>query len=271
MATYAIGDVQGCFDQLCQLLDKIFFDPAADTLWFAGDLVNRGAQSLEVLRYIRGLGDRAHVVLGNHDLHLLAISEGVTRIRKKDTFQDVLDADDATEILAWLKSRKLMHYDPELDIAMVHAGLVPQWSFEDALSYAAEVEAVLDSDKSHDFFAHMYGDQPDCWSPSLTGWDRLRFITNTLTRIRFCDEGGRQILSAKGELGSQPEGFIPWFEVAHRASRHRQILFGHWAALGAGYRQEGVWSLDSGCAWGGTLSALRIDSGWQFNCVNCHL
>ncbi len=271
MAIYAIGDVQGCYDPLCRLLDKISFDAAVDTLWFAGDLVNRGRQSLQVLRFVRSLGEKSRVVLGNHDLHLLAVSEGVTPIRKKDTFQDVLGAKDSRELLTWLRTRQLMYYDSDLDIAMVHAGLVPQWGLDEALGYAAEVESVLAGCNYRSFFKHMYGDQPDCWSVSLQGWDRLRFITNTLTRIRFCDEHGKQVLSAKGELGSQPEGFVPWFEVASRSSRHKKILFGHWAALGAGYHRDGVWSLDSGCAWGGALSALRIDAEWQFACVNCHI
>jgi bis(5'-nucleosyl)-tetraphosphatase (symmetrical) len=271
VAIYAIGDVQGCYDPLCQLLDKISFDAAHDQLWFAGDLVNRGPQSLAVLRFIKSLGDNAKLVLGNHDLHLLAVSRHAIRIKSKDTFQDVLNAEDSHELLTWLKSRKLMYYDANLDIAMVHAGLAPQWSIEDALKYAAEVEAVLQSDDCDGFFSRMYGNQPDQWSSELTGWERMRFITNTFTRIRFCDIYGKQILSEKGEVGSQPDGFMPWFEVESRASRGRRILFGHWAALGASYHGGHIWSLDSGCAWGGFLSALRIDQDWEYVGVECRL
>lgn len=264
MAVYAIGDVQGCYDSLCSLLEKISFDPEKDILWFAGDLVNRGSQSLQVLRFIKSLGERAEVVLGNHDLHLLAIANGAMKIRRKDTFQDVLDAHDVDELLTWLCTRKLIHYDSHLDIAMMHAGLVPQWTVEDALNYASEVEAVLRSDQAVDFFMNMYGDAPYYWEPALQGWERLRFITNVLTRIRFCNVNGRLVLAEKGEVGSQPDGYIPWFEVAHRASYGQQILFGHWAALGAGYHEGRVWSLDSGCVWGGRLSALRVDANCEF-------
>ena len=264
MAIYAIGDVQGCYDPLCSLLEKIAFDPAEDVVWFAGDLVNRGPQSLKVLRFIKSLGNRAVVVLGNHDLHMLAVASGAMKIRRKDTFQDVLEASDAGELLTWLRACKLVHFDPDFDVAMLHAGLVPQWTVEEALSYAAEVERVLQSDQADEFFMHMYGDTPHCWSEALQGWERLRFITNVLTRIRFCDAQGHLVLAEKGEIGTQPAGYVPWFEVPGRAGNGRQILFGHWAALGAGYHEGQVWSLDSGCVWGGRLSALRVDGRREF-------
>ena len=269
MAVYAIGDVQGCYQSLRRLLDKIAFDESKDELWFAGDLVNRGPESLNVLRFVRSLGDSARVVLGNHDLHMLAVADNIDSIRKKDTFQDVLKAKDADELLEWLHACKLVHYDAEFDIAMVHAGLVPQWSVQDALKYAAEVEQVLQSEQRSEFFANMYGDKPSRWSDELMDWERLRFITNTLTRIRFCDAAGRKILSEKGEVGSQPEGFMPWFELQNRASWGQKVLFGHWAALGAGKHSGQAWSLDSGCVWGGSLTALRIDKGFEFFSVVC--
>lgn len=264
MAIYAIGDVQGCYDALCCLLEKISFDQAQDTLWFAGDLVNRGPQSLETLRFIKSLGEAATIVLGNHDLHMLAIAHSAKKIRAKDTFQDVLDAADAHELLMWLRMRKLIHRDGELGFTMVHAGLVPQWTVERALAYADEVHAVLHSERCRDFFENMYGNEPSLWNDSLSGWQRLRFITNALTRIRFCSPHGAMTLDEKGEIGSQSKGYMPWFEVPGRASFGQPILFGHWAALGAGYHQGEAWSLDSGCVWGGRLSALRLDGERKF-------
>ncbi|VAW88116.1 Bis(5'-nucleosyl)-tetraphosphatase, symmetrical [hydrothermal vent metagenome] len=268
MAVYSIGDVQGCYDDLCRLLDLIAFDPAQDQLWFAGDLVNRGPQSVEVLRFVKDLGAHAVTVLGNHDLHLLAVAYGESKQRKHDTFADVLHADDRDELLTWLRHQPLAHYSDERDVLMVHAGVAPQWTLAQLLSYAAEVETALRGDDYITFFNHMYGDQPEMWNENLQSWPRLRFITNTVTRLRYCERQGRQALSEKGPLGSQAEGLMPWYDVPDRNCRDHTILFGHWAALGAGQQQQNVFSLDSGCAWGGTITALCLDS-FEYHSTPC--
>ncbi|NOY73754.1 MAG: symmetrical bis(5'-nucleosyl)-tetraphosphatase [Gammaproteobacteria bacterium] len=272
MATYSIGDVQGCYDDLCRLLDQIDFDSQHDQLWFAGDLVNRGSQSVEVLRFVKGLGERAVTVLGNHDLHLLAVAcaeaKGQSTRRKQDTFTDVLQAGDRDELLTWLRHLPLAHYSDKRDVLMVHAGIAPQWTLAQLLSYASEVETILRSDDATLFFKQMYGNQPDQWREDLHSWSRLRFITNTITRLRYCDQKGRQVLSEKGPLGSQAKGLMPWYEVPGRASRDHTILFGHWAALGAGQQQQRVFSLDSGCAWGGAITALCLDD-FEYHSTPC--
>jgi len=255
LAVYSIGDVQGCYDDLCRLLDLIAFDPAQDQLWFAGDLVNRGPQSIEVLRFVKDLGARAVAVLGNHDLHLLAVAYGESKRRKHDTFVDVLHADDRDELLTWLRHRPLAYYSEERNVLMLHAGVAPQWTLAQLLSYTAEVETAL-----RGVFSHMYGDQPEIWNKDLQSWPRLRFITNTVTRLRYCEQQGRQALSEKGPLGSQTEGLMPWYDVPDRGCSDCTILFGHWASLGAGRQQKNVFSLDSGCAWGGAITALHLDN-----------
>jgi bis(5'-nucleosyl)-tetraphosphatase (symmetrical) len=260
MAIYAIGDVQGCFAELQCLLEKLHFDPAADRLWFTGDLVNRGPQSLETLRFVRSLGNAAVTVLGNHDLHLLAVAHGVSRTKHRDTFGDVLGAPDRDELLDWLRRRPLLHR--EGGFYLIHAGLPPQWSAEEAERHAAEVEAVLVGENYPEFFRHMYGDQPDLWSDSLTGWDRLRFVTNCLTRLRYCGRDGRVDLKQKGAPGSQPPSLMPWFAVPERRSQGANILFGHWSTLGF-HAEQGVFCLDTGCLWGGELTALRLDGAGQ--------
>lgn len=273
MAKYVIGDVQGCFDELQQLLEQLRFDPASDVVWFTGDLVNRGPKSVEVLRFVRDLGARAVTVLGNHDLHLLAVAAHPKFLRRHDTFQDVLAAPDRDSLLAWLRRLPLIHVDESEKWAMVHAGLVPQWTLAQAQRGAREVEAVLRSDERDEFFARMYGDEPDQWDDDLKGWPRLRFITNVLTRLRYCNAKGKYILDAKGPLGTQPAGYAPWYEAPNRRWDDHTLFFGHWAALGAGQRAGKVYSLDSGCAWGGSLSALRLDDfdreGPVFISVSC--
>jgi bis(5'-nucleosyl)-tetraphosphatase (symmetrical) len=251
MATYAVGDVQGCFDELRTLLAVISFDQRKDRLWFVGDLVNRGPQSLEVLRFVRGLGTRAVSVLGNHDLHLVTQFEGFERPREDDTFQDVLAAPDARELVDWLRKRPLMHRQGGW--AMVHAGLLPQWSIEKALALAAEVEAALRGRGYRKFLEHMYGSKPESWSERLSGWDRLRVIVNAMTRMRFCTLRGRMEFHAKGN--QPPPGFRRWFDTYRR---NKTVIFGHWSQLGLsiGKRHAG---LDSGCVWGGQLTALRLE------------
>lgn len=256
MAIYAIGDVQGCFAELQSLLQQIGFDPAADQLWFTGDLVNRGPDSLTTLRFIKSLGPAAVAVLGNHDLHLLAVAYGVSRTKHKDTFHDVLAASDRDELLDWLRRLPLCYHEDRF--TMIHAGLPPQWTVEEALQYAAEVHAVLVSDRCSEFFRRMYGDQPERWSDKLTGWDRLRFTVNCLTRMRYCDRRGTLNFKEKGPPGSQPKDLLPWFDVPGRRSQDSEIIFGHWSTLGFRITQ-GCYALDTGCLWGGELTALRLD------------
>jgi bis(5'-nucleosyl)-tetraphosphatase (symmetrical) len=258
MAVYAIGDIQGCYDQLQQLLDKLSFQPSRDRLWLVGDLVNRGPKSLQTLRYVKDLGESAVTVLGNHDLSLLGIAAGHVRKHHGDNIDDVLEAPDRDELLDWIRRQPLLHHDAALGYTMIHAGLPPQWDLDTARRLAAEVESVLRGNEYESFLAHMYGNQPDRWRESLQGWDRLRFITNCLTRLRYCDPQGRLHLKAKGPPGTQPAPYLPWFDVPGRASASAHIVFGHWSALGnrGGTR---VYPLDTGCLWGKQLTAMRLD------------
>ncbi len=259
MAIYAIGDVQGCFDALQRLLEKIAFDPERDTLWFTGDLVNRGPDSLQTLRFVQGLGDKAVTVLGNHDLHLLAVDAGVDRLRtKSDTLDAILEAPDREPLLDWLRTRPLIHFDETTNTALLHAGLPPQWSIDDARRHAGEVERALRNEKGKAFFRHMYGNRPDYWSDELEGWKRLRFIVNCFTRMRYCTPEGRVDFTAKGKPGTQPRGLRPWFDIPDRRSRNVRIVFGHWSTLGL-HLTENIAAIDTGCLWGGALTALRVD------------
>jgi bis(5'-nucleosyl)-tetraphosphatase (symmetrical) len=268
VATYAIGDVQGCFAELQQLLARIGFAPDRDRLWFTGDLVNRGPGSLETLRYVRALGERAITVLGNHDLHLLAVAEGFDdRRHHEDTLDEILAAADREELIAWLRGRPLLHHDPGLGYTLIHAGLPPQWDIPTAARLAAEVEQVLRGPDYRSFFARMYGDEPRVWSADLTGTARLRFITNCLTRMRFCSPDGALELSAKGPPGSQRPGTVAWFEVPGRRSARERIVFGHWSTLQVHTPvdpRHRVYPLDDGCLWGGQLRALRLEDGACF-------
>lgn len=256
MSTYAIGDVQGCHEQLLRLLERIDFDPARDTLWFVGDLVNRGPQSRAVVRFVKALGDRAVTVLGNHDLSLLVVAEGVRRAHASDTFSDILDAPDREELLHWLRHQKLMHADGRY--AMVHAGLLPQWSIPVAQTLAREVEDALRGPAWREFLREMYGNEPVRWSDALRGYERLRVIVNAMTRLRLCAPDGAMEFSHKLGLENAPSGFLPWYDAPGRASADTTIVFGHWAALGLVVREDVV-ALDTGCVWGRKLSALRLD------------
>jgi bis(5'-nucleosyl)-tetraphosphatase (symmetrical) len=251
MPTYAIGDVQGCFDELRELLARFAFDAAKDRLWFVGDLVNRGPKSLETLRFIRELGERAVVVLGNHDLHLVAEHEGFEAPRKGDTFDDVLNAPDRKELIDWLRQRPLMH--AEGGYAVVHAGLLPQWSVAKALLLGREVRTALTGLHYREFLKNMYGGKPDEWRDSLSGWERLRVIVNAMTRLRFCTPQGKMDFKAKGK--SAPAGYVPWFEL--RADRET-VICGHWSALGLKLTEK-LAALDTACVWGGSLTALRLE------------
>lgn len=261
MAVYAIGDIQGCYNELIQLLEKINYNDDRDSLWFTGDLVNRGPDSLRTLRLIKNMGANASVVLGNHDLHLLATAYNNVRAGKKDTLDEILHAPDCEQLLEWLRTRPLLHVDPELDMAMVHAGIHPAWTLEKAQSLAAEVASVLNSDEHVSFYKHMYGDKPRNWSDKLNGWQRLRFITNVFTRMRYCERNGKTSMNTKGAPGTQPKGLHPWFEIKSRRSRNNQIVFGHWStlALVKNPSYPNVHPIDTGCLWGGALTALRID------------
>ena len=265
MTRYAIGDIQGCYDELQQLLVQLNFAPERDQIYFVGDLVNRGPASLEVLRFVRSLGDNAVVVLGNHDLHLLAVAYGVRRNKKADTLEDILDAPDREQLLDWLISRPLAHvHGNEL---MVHAGVVPQWTVDTTVELAQEVEAALREDPK-DLFDHMYGDEPDQWSDDLSRSDRLRFTINVLTRLRVCTPEGRVDLKWKGKPPTANAQYQPWFDVKDRATRAARIIFGHWSAQGF-VQRNGVVGLDSGCVWGGSLTAIDLDSDRPPVSVGC--
>ena len=259
MAIYAVGDVQGCAAELESLLECLEFSPGRDRLWFVGDIVNRGPRSLDVLRLVAGLGDAAVVVLGNHDLHLLAAARGHARLRDQDqSLRPVLEAHDRERLLDWLQSRPVLHHDESLGVTLLHAGLPPQWDIATARRCALELEQALRGDRSGALFERMYGNEPALWHDDLDGIDRLRFIVNALTRLRACDADGRMLLRFKGPLARLPAGAVPWFRAAGRRSAGARIVCGHWSALG--YRDEaGVLALDTGCVWGGTLTAQRLD------------
>lgn len=260
MAVYAIGDIQGCYRPLQDLLGQLEFDPERDRLWFTGDLVNRGPDSLEVLRFVHDLGDRAVVVLGNHDLHLLAVWAGQARTKRNDSLDGILRAPDRDQLMDWLRSRPLLHEDPDLGAVLVHAGIPPAWDLATARRCAREVEAVLRGPDHVALFGELYGDEPAQWDPALRGTERLRFIINAFTRMRYCDTEGRLEMDCKQAPGTQPAGYLPWFEVPGRRydAAAGRIVCGHWSTLG--YRQQpGLLALDTGCLWGGQLTAVRLD------------
>ncbi|MEE8409607.1 MAG: symmetrical bis(5'-nucleosyl)-tetraphosphatase [Myxococcota bacterium] len=256
MATYAIGDVQGCWRTLRQLLERIDFDRTVDRLWFVGDLVNRGPASLDVLRYVMSLGDCATTVLGNHDLHLLALAAGVGKRRKRDSLDQVLEATDRDALLDWLSRRPLVVVAG--DWLLVHAGLLPEWSPADAVALSAEMERALQGDMAHRVFAPLDDDDADVWDPDLSGKQRLRVIVNGMTRIRVCTAEGRMDLSFKGPPKDLDSDWYPWFEVPKRRSRDVTVVSGHWAALGL-HITERIIAIDTGCVWGGALTAVRLE------------
>jgi bis(5'-nucleosyl)-tetraphosphatase (symmetrical) len=256
MPTYAIGDLQGCLDPLLRLLDKLKFDPASDRLLFVGDLVNRGPDSLQVLRLVRNLGDAAISVLGNHDLHLLALAEGFGRMRKGDTLDAILEAPDRDALLDWLRRQRLAWR--EGDTLMVHAGVLPAWTVDDTMQRAAEAEAALQGPHYRNFFEQMYGNAPVAWSDDLQGVERLRVIVNAFTRLRYCSPEGEMEFHHKGAPGTQPSGWLPWFDVPGRRSAEATFIIGHWSTLGLINRSDLV-ALDTGCLWGGGLTAIRLE------------
>lgn len=266
MATYAVGDLQGCLQPLKCLLERVDFDPQRDSLWVAGDLVNRGPESLECLRFLYSMRNSLQVVLGNHDLHLLAVARGHKDPHTSDTLDDIILAPDSKKLLNWLSQHPLVYRDKELGYTMVHAGIPPQWSVKKARQYSKEVEAVLQSDHIDDFLSDMYGNQPDLWDEQLNGMKRLRCITNYFTRMRFCSSEGRLELKCKNNPQNPPAGFAPWFSHKKRAAKKDNIIFGHWAALEGKTEEKHVFALDTGCVWGGALSMMRLDDQAFFHC-----
>jgi bis(5'-nucleosyl)-tetraphosphatase (symmetrical) len=271
-STYAIGDVQGCFDDLLRLLEKLDFDPEVDRLWFTGDLVNKGPNSLELLRFVRGLGSAAISVLGNHDLHLLAVAAGAVKIRKKDTIAEILDAPDCEELLFWLRHQPVLYHSETLGFTMIHAGLPPQWDLDKARQCARELETVLQNFDYEELFLHLPGDAPLRWREDLEGWDRLRFITNCFTQLRWCDLSGRiDLLGKRQTVAAKKKRSRPWFEIPHRTSKPLRILFGHWAKLVVAPPARGaagVVPLDTGCANGGRFTAFRLED-WRYFRLKC--
>ncbi len=264
LATYAIGDIQGCYESLCCLLNEIKFNPANDTLWVAGDLVNRGPESLKVLRYIKSLGKSAKVVLGNHDLHLLAVARGAQARKRKDTFNDILDAPDVEELMDWLRHQKMMVRDKARKVVMTHAGVPHIWRIREAKQHAKELESVLRGDQCDSFLNAMYGNEPEGWRDSLEGVARWRVITNYFTRMRFIDASG--VLDFDSKLGplNAPEGYKPWYDYVRPGTT--KIIFGHWAALEGNVPNPQMVAVDTGCVWGGKLTALNLDTWQKISC-----
>ncbi len=259
MAVYVIGDVQGCYSNLKKLLKAINYDQQTDQLWFVGDLVNRGPQSLKTLRFVRSLGDSAVSVLGNHDLHLLALYYGQVKVKSSDSLNQILQADDCKELIEWLRFRPLLHYDIGLNFAMVHAGIYPGWSLTQAYECAREVEQALRGERIVDFLREMYGNHPAIWSDQLDGMERLRFITNVFTRMRYLRNDGSLDLEIKGAPQKVNSSDVnPWFEFSQSAIKHNRLAFGHWSTLPTN-QYGGCFAIDSGCLWGGRITALRID------------
>jgi len=268
MAVYAVGDLQGCLDPLLRLLERVDFAPGRDRLWLVGDLVNRGPQSLEALRFVRDLGDAAITVLGNHDLHLLAVALGGQKSKGKDTLAPILAAPDRDELIDWLRCQPLLHHDASLRAVLAHAGIPPDWDIATASACAREVEGVLAGDGIRDFLTEMYGDHPDRWDPGLGGLDRLRYTVNALTRMRYLTAEGRLEFKYKCAPERAPEGLVPWY-AAPRAPLGATVVFGHWSTLGR-TRLPGAIGLDTGCLWGGTLTAVQLDeAGLPLTCEEC--
>lgn len=266
MSDYAIGDIQGCYDALMRLLEHVDYDDKVDKLWFVGDLVNRGPESLAVLRFIKQLAIRPNVTLGNHDLHLLSALFGGRPWREKDdTFQEVIEAEDADELGHWLRQQAVLIHDERLDIVMCHAGIAPMWDLDKAKQLALELETVLKGPNYSHFLEKMYGNKPDLWDDKLTGIDRLRAITNYYTRMRICDSNGRLAFYYSGTVAHIPKPYYPWYAVPNRVEIEPHLVFGHWAALLGHCPHERIHAIDTGCLWGGQLTALRLQDMQRFS------
>ncbi|MEE9103536.1 symmetrical bis(5'-nucleosyl)-tetraphosphatase [Pseudomonas nitroreducens] len=271
MATYAVGDLQGCLEPLKCLLDQVKFDPAKDKLWLVGDLVNRGPASLETLRYLYSIRESLVCVLGNHDLHLVAVAYNTERLKKNDTLREIIEAPDCAELIEWLRQQRLVYHDAARDFTLVHAGIPPQWTIEKSLQRAAEVEAVLHDDEQLPLFLDgMYGNEPAKWDKKLHGIERLRVITNYFTRMRFCTPEGKLDLKSKEGLDTAPPGYAPWFSYAERKAAGRKVIFGHWAALEGLCDVPGLFALDTGCVWGGSMTLLNVDTLERIHCSCAH-
>ncbi len=264
MPTYAIGDIQGCYQTLVKLLNKVEFNPKKDQLWLCGDLVNRGPDSLETLTFLYGIRESVRCVLGNHDLHFLAVESGAHLPRPKDTFNEIFQSSKREKLVKWLRQQPLFIRDKSLNFAMGHAGLPPHWSVKQAERYAAEVSTFIRSKSALEFYFAMYGNKPNRWREKLSGLDRLRYITNALTRMRYCYPDGRLELTSKNSPGKQSKGLLPWFEIERRPSKYN-IIFGHWASLQGKCDKPGLFALDTGCVWGGRLTALRLEDKKRFS------
>ena len=261
MSVYIVGDIQGCYDELQLLLEKLQFDPSKDKLWSCGDMVNRGPKSLKTLRFCKSLGDAFINVLGNHDLHMLSVAEGHRKARSADTFQKVFKAPDRDELLDWVRQMPLFHYDKEHNAAMVHAGVPPIWSLKKCLKYSEEVSQILKSEARHQYFANMYGNKPDLWDKKLEGPERWRLITNYFTRMRFCAPDAHLELETKSGPSHAPKGYSPWFQHPSKTMKKVPIFFGHWASLMGESNNSRAIALDTGCAWGGSLTACELVEG----------
>ena len=267
MATYAVGDLQGCLEPLKCLLEQVKFDPVQDKLWLVGDLVNRGPASLETLRFLYAMRDSLVCVLGNHDLHLIAVAYNAERLKKNDTLREIVEAPDCPQLIEWLRQMPLIHHDSQRDITLVHAGIPPQWTIEKALLRAAEVEKALRDDTQLPMFLDgMYGNEPAKWDKKLHGIGRLRVITNYFTRMRFCTPDGKLDLQSKEGLYTAPPGYAPWFSYAQRKAAGRKIIFGHWAALEGQCDVPGLFALDTGCVWGGSMTLMNVDTLERIHC-----
>ena len=276
MSIYAVGDIQGCYDELRQLLDLVQFVPGEDRLWCVGDMVNRGPASLETLRFLRDLGESFTGVLGNHDLHFLAVASGAYTQGKIKSLRTLLDAPDCVELFEWVRCLPLAHYervachDADRKVLMVHAGIAPGWRFRQAVKLAGEVEAVLQSAGCHDFLREMYGNKPDRWDPDLDGMARLRLITNALTRMRFCTPEGKLDFDVKTDAATAPPGYQPWFRF-QKQRPDKLLLFGHWAMLNGKTQRADIVGLDTGCVWGRAMTLLRLEDGQRFQVSCAHL
>jgi len=269
VATYAIGDIQGCYRQLLKLLKKLEFNPQRDRLILLGDLVNRGPQSLEVIRYAMQNEASIDIVLGNHELHLLGVLDGVKLPRPTDTFHDVVNAPDREAIRDWLITRPMAIYEQTRNVVVTHAGIHPEWTLQECLELAKEVEEVLQGPERTAMFENMFGNKPRRWCDSHSGWKRTRFIINALTRMRYLTTSGKMDFEEVRPPGEQLPNLIPWFEYPNRKPIDATIVFGHWSALGV-FQEPGVLSLDSGCCWGRRLSAARIDTrSFEIISVRC--
>lgn len=269
MTVYAVGDIQGCYDELRTLLAKVSFNAEQDELWCVGDLVNRGPKSLETLMFLYEMRDSVKIVLGNHDLHLIACFYDHSRLKKHDTLQDIICSKQGSTLIHWLRKQPLVYHDPERRITMVHAGIPPLWTLEDSLMRSSEVEKALQSDKHIDkFLKNMYSNESVNWSELLEGAERLRVITNYLTRMRFCKVDGTIEFNSKEGLDTAPADYKPWFDVPHRKMAGRDIVFGHWAALEGRCDTPHVYALDTGCVWGSCLTMMDVDTKQRYS-TNC--